>query len=40
MVVDSITSHNEKGARTKTSFYVGQEEEEQVEEEGESETKG
>ena len=32
-VVESVTAHAEKGARTKTTLYVGQEEEEEVEEE-------
>ena len=34
-VVESVTAHAEKGAGTKTTLYVGQEEEEDVEEEGE-----
>ena len=33
-VVESVTAHAEKGAGTKTTLYVGQEEEEDVEEEG------
>ena len=32
-VVESVTAHAEKGAGTKTTLYVGQEEEEEVEEE-------
>ena len=32
-VVESVTTHAEKGAGTKTSLYVGPEEEEEVEEE-------
>ena len=34
-VVESVTAHAEKGAGTKTTLYVGQEEEEDVEEEAE-----
>ena len=32
---ESVTAHAEKGAGTKTTLYVGQEEEEDVEEEAE-----
>ena len=35
MVVESITAHAEKGAGTKTTLYVGQEEEDDVEKEAE-----
>ena len=34
-VVESVTAHAEKGAGKKTTFYVGQEEEEDVEDEAE-----
>ena len=34
-VVESVTADAEKGAGTKTTLYVGQEEEEEFEEEGE-----